>query len=363
MAEPRQVAEVKTGAVAAGHAKYGWPKERTLIGQRIKRLDGPIKARGEAQYAYDISRPGMLYARILRSPHAHAQIVAIDVSAAEKLPGVKAVLVHAESGKKLMYQGDEIAAVAASTEEIAGDALRLIAVKYEPLPHVATIEQALRPNAPSLFKDGNTKPGNIEETGSVDKGFEQAAHIVEATYSAQVITHVCLETHGCVCEWEGDKLTAWVSTQAVHGTKQDFAESLKIPQNNVRVITDYMGGGFGSKFGADVQGVICAKLAKQAGAPVKLMLDRKEEHLAVGNRPSAVAKVRAGATADGKLVAFDAETMGYRRCRGGIRISRFLTSTSSRIGGEVTRTSTSTLDSSARCGPRAIRRDASSPKS
>jgi xanthine dehydrogenase YagR molybdenum-binding subunit len=121
---------------------------------------------------------------------------------------------------------------------------------------------------------------------------------------------VCLETHGCVCEWEGDKLTAWVSTQAVHGTREGFAESLQIPQANVRVICEYMGGGFGSKFGPDVQGVVCAKLAKAAAAPVKLMLDRKEEHLAAGNRPSSAAKIRAGVAADGTLTAFDAETWG-----------------------------------------------------
>ena len=107
-------------------------------------------------------------------------------------------------------------------------------------------------------------------------------------------THTSLETHGCVCEWNGDNLTAWVSTQAVHGTREGFAQGLKIPQANVRVITEFMGGGFGSKFGPDMQGLLCARLAKAANAPVKLMLDRKEEHLATGNRPSAFAKVRAG---------------------------------------------------------------------
>ena len=113
-----------------------------------------------------------------------------------------------------------------------------------------------------------------------------------------------------MCEWDGDKLTAWVSTQAVHGTREGFAEALGIPQANVRVICEYMGGGFGSKFGPDVQGVLCAKLAKEAKAPVKLMLDRKEEHLAGGNRPSAYAKIRAGAAADGTLTFFDAESWG-----------------------------------------------------
>jgi xanthine dehydrogenase YagR molybdenum-binding subunit len=121
---------------------------------------------------------------------------------------------------------------------------------------------------------------------------------------------VCLETHGTVCEWDGDKLTAWVSTQGVHQCAQGYAQSLGIPQANVRVITQYMGGGFGSKFAPDAQGIICAKLAKLANAPVKLMLDRKEEHLDTGNRPSAFAHIKAGVSSDGKLTAFDGQSWG-----------------------------------------------------
>ena len=168
----------------------------------------------------------------------------------------------------------------------------------------------MRPDAPAVFEGGNIKEGNTDETGDLDAGFKAAAEIVEATYQTQVQTHVCLETHGCVCEWEGDKLTAWVSTQAVHGSREGFAESLQIPQANIRAICEYMGGGFGSKFGPDVQGVVCAKLAKAAGAAVKLMLDRKEEHLAAGNRPSSVSKIKAGVAADGMLTAFDGESYG-----------------------------------------------------
>jgi len=125
-----------------------------------------------------------------------------------------------------------------------------------------------------------------------------------------VQTHTSLETHGGICEWNGENLTAWISTQAVHGSREGIARALEIPQTNVRVITDYMGGGFGSKLGGDVQVVIAARLAKAAGAPVKLMLTRKEEHLVTGNRPSAFAKVRAGVDANGKLTAIDAETWG-----------------------------------------------------
>jgi xanthine dehydrogenase YagR molybdenum-binding subunit len=158
--------------------------------------------------------------------------------------------------------------------------------------------------------NGNTRKANAEENGNIEEGFKQAAHVIEQTYSTHVITHVCMETHGCVCEWDGDKLTAWVSTQGVHGTKDGFAQGLKIPGANVRVITQYMGGGFGSKFGPDSQGLICAKLAQEAKVAVKLFLDRKEEHLDTGNRPSAYAKIKAGVSADGRLTAFDGQSWG-----------------------------------------------------
>ena len=209
-----------------------------------------------------------------------------------------------------MFQGEEVAALAAATEDQADDALRLIKVQYEVLPHIATVALAMRDGAPQVFKDGNVKAGDTEEAGDLEAGFKAAAHVVEASYATQVQTHVSLETHGCVCEWEGDKLTSWASTQAVHGTREQFAKALDIPQANVRVITEYMGGGFGSKFGPDAQGIICAKLAKQAGAAVKLLLDRKDEHLASGNRPSSASKIKAGVSADGMLTAFDAETWG-----------------------------------------------------
>jgi xanthine dehydrogenase YagR molybdenum-binding subunit len=307
-----QVPEVSAPARPAQHPKYPWPSpaEATVVGKPLQRVDGPLKVSGQAKYTYDINRPGMLHARILRSPHAHARVVSIDLGAAEKAPGVKAVLAVIEPGKKAMYQGDEIAAVAATTEQAANDALRLIKVQYEVLPHVATEALAMRPEAPSIFEGGNIKQGEAEESGDLEAGFKAAAHTVEATYETQVQTHVCLETKGTVCEWDGDKLTAWISTQAVHGSREGFAEALQIPQANVHTICEYMGGGFGSKFGPDAQGIICARLAKMAGAPVKLMLDRKEEHLAGGNRPSSASKIKAGVSADGMLTAFDAETWG-----------------------------------------------------
>jgi xanthine dehydrogenase YagR molybdenum-binding subunit len=296
--------------IAVRHPKYPWPETPRLLGTRVSRLDGPAKTTGRARYSYDIARAGMLYGQILRSPHAHARVKAMDLSAAQKAPGVRAVMATIEPGQKVMYAGEEMAALAAVTEQQAEDAVRLIKVDWEVLPHLATIEDAMRPEAPKVFEPANVRQGNAEEAGDLDAGFEAAAYTVEGVYGTQVQTHVSLETHGCVCEWKGDYLTAWVSTQAVHGTREVFAQSLKIPPANVRVITEFMGGGFGSKFGPDQQGLICARLARAAKAPVKLMLNRKEEHLATGNRPSAFAKVRAGVAANGILTAFEAETWG-----------------------------------------------------
>jgi xanthine dehydrogenase YagR molybdenum-binding subunit len=212
---------------------------------------------------------------------------------------------------RVMFQGDEVAAVAADTEERAIDAARLVNVEYEVLPHVTLVDQALAGTAPAVFTKGNVRQGQTQETGDLAAGFQAAAHTIEETYATHVITHVCLESHGTVCEWEGDKLTVWISTQGINGARENFATALSMPQTNVRVICQHMGGGFGAKaLSVGAEGLICARLAKDANLPVKLMLDRKEEHLAVGNRPSAAAKVKAGVSADGIITAFDAESWG-----------------------------------------------------
>jgi len=299
----------RSGAPAPA-GKYAWPEKPALLSTPIKRLDGPDKVTGRARYTYDINRPGMIYGKVVRSPYPHARVVSVDLAAAQRAPGVKAALVYREPGTQVMYQGDPVAAVAADTEERARDAARLVRVRYEPLPHLANVEQAMAADAPQVFPNGNVRAGARDETGDLAAGFANAAHTVDQTYSTHVITHVCLETHGCVCEWDGEKLTAWISTQAVIQSAQQFAQALGIPQSNVHCITQYMGGGFGSKFGPDAQGIICAKLAKQANAPVKLMLDRKEEHLDTGNRPSATAHIRAGVSSDGTLTAFEADSWG-----------------------------------------------------
>jgi xanthine dehydrogenase YagR molybdenum-binding subunit len=295
--------------------KYNWTSTpATVVGTHVKRLDGPDKVSGRAKYTFDVKRPGMLYGRVIRSPHPHARVVSVDLSAARSAPGVKAALVHRDPADAktnvVMFQGDEIAAIAADTEERAIHAARLVKVEYEVLPHVISVDAALAGSAPPVFTGGNVRQGNAVEAGDLAEGFKAAAFTIDETYATHVITHVCMESHGTVCEWDGDKLTAWVSTQGVNSARDNFASGLGIPPTNVRAICQYMGGGFGSKLQLGVEGLICARLAKAASAPVKLMLDRKEEHLVTGNRPSAAARIKAGVAADGTVTAFDAESWG-----------------------------------------------------
>ena len=313
--QPQQPGAAPQQQAPAGPPR-NWPPvaDRVLLGKSITRLDGPDKATGRAKYTYDMIRPGMLYGEILGSPHARARVTAIDLSAAKGLPGVRAALAIKDPAdparSAINYQGEEVAAVAAATEEIARDAIRLIKVQYEVLQPLATIEQAMSPNAPQAFPRGNVTNPNVRGEGDVDAALKTAAHVVEGLYQTQVQTHTSLETHGGIAEWDGDKLTLYISTQGINASRDGIADALKVPRPNVRVVTEYMGGGFGSKLGADVQVVIAARLAKEASAPVKIMLDRKHEHLITGNRPSAFARVKAGVDAEGKFVVWDSETWG-----------------------------------------------------
>src|SRR5258706_2500433 len=137
----------------------------TIVGSSVKRLDGPEKVTGRAKYTFDINRPGMIYGKMVRSPHPHARIVAIDLSDALKAPGVRAALEHKQANVPVMYQGDAVAAVAADTEDRAIDAARLVRVQYEVLPHLATVDQALDPDAAAVFQGGNVRQGQTQGNG------------------------------------------------------------------------------------------------------------------------------------------------------------------------------------------------------
>lgn len=296
-----------------------WPENPRLIGTKIPRLDGLAKATGKAKYPSDVRPEGLLYGAMLYSPHAHAKVTAIETAAAERLPGVKAVVAIAKAGETtLRYHGDDIAAVAAETEEQARDAIRAIKVTYEILPHAATERQAMDPATPEIFPGGNTRKARATVKKAQGKAPEEVMETsdatIEADYYLPVITHVCLEPHGLTASWEGAekdaKIIAWSSTQSVLGVAKDLSERFGVDTANITVFTEVMGGGFGSKFGADLWGLTAAELARKAGKPVRMFLDRAQEHLAAGNRPSAAAHVKLGATKDGKLTAMIAETYG-----------------------------------------------------
>jgi xanthine dehydrogenase YagR molybdenum-binding subunit len=325
-----------------------------VIGKPTTRVDARAKVTGAARFTSDVRLPGMLWARAVRSPYAHARIRSIDTSAAERLPGVKAVHVVTKSQGVLgtavlrdpaqeepsrfpivRYVGQPVAAVAATTTEIATEALRLVKIDYEVLPFVVDVEEARQAGAPLVFPGaadaagsagggggaaGVPQTGNVHgparsgplgpPRGDVAVGFGAADVIVEGTYRTQVQTHAALETHGVVAVWEGEGLTVYASTQGTATVRDEMAAVFNLRKTDVRVVTEFMGGGFGAKFGAGNFGVLAAHLAKKAGAPVRLMLDRAEEHQAAGNRPGSVQHLRIGAKKDGTLTAIHLEAYG-----------------------------------------------------
>lgn len=285
-------------------ADYSWPaaSDRSLIGKPLSRIDGPVKSTGAAKYPSDLRRDGMLFAKLLTCPHAHARIKSIDTSKAKAMPGVVAVRVIQDAGAEIQWAFDEVAAVAATSEEIARDAVRAIVVEYELLPHY--VLESDRSKAPE------TKPGREQTVGDPDGAYASAAAKVERTLGIPMINHCPLEPHGSIAEWSGDQLTTYASTQAVSTLSGQFAEPLSIPASNVRVRTDYMGGGFGSKFQVDRWDIEAARLAREAGRPVKLFIERDHEQSVAGSRPSAWATIKAGADADGKVVAWISDSWG-----------------------------------------------------
>ncbi|HZO99098.1 MAG TPA: xanthine dehydrogenase family protein molybdopterin-binding subunit [Terriglobia bacterium] len=295
--------------------KYDWPDagQRHLIGQRIKRIDGPAKASGKAKYTFDINRPGLLYGKIYRSPYAHAKIKSLDVSEVKSSPGVKAVKVIQDAGTEIQWAGDEIVAVAAVSEQAAEDALRKIKIEFEELPFLVLDDDL------SLAGD-RAKPAGEQKSGDPEKAFSEPDLVIsEGFYGTPVITHCCLESHGTVSEWSSDgrHLTAWVSTQNVSGIPAELGEAIKTPATDIEVICDYIGGGFGSKFAIDRWGVVNAQLAKETGKPVKLLLDRNMELEVAGARPSAYAKVKVAAKKDGTIVAWESDSWANGGLSGG----------------------------------------------
>ena len=293
---------------------YSYPPmdKRKVIGKSPKRLDGPAKSSGRAKYSSDLKPPEMLFGAYLYSPHAHAKVNSIDTSDAEKMAGVKSVYVAAPAGTEINWEGWEVAAVAATTEEIAREAARKIKVDYEVLPHVV--------NDADLAKAGTrAKQGGERVVGDPDKAFQDADATSEGQYGIPVVYHCCLEPHGQIIQWKpganadgsGDQINAWPSTQNVPDYAGTLSGDLKVPASNIKVKMDYIGGGFGSKFTPDAWAKVAANLSKKAGGkPVKLYLDRNAELMIAGNRPSAYAKIKVGGKKDGTITAWQTESWG-----------------------------------------------------
>ena len=296
-------------------ATAAWPgkKDRSLIGKSITRQDGPVKATGRAKYSFDLNPPGLLWAKPVTSPHAHAKLVSIDTKKAEALPGVKGVWKDTDLiGEEVRYIGQIIACVAAESEEIATEAVALVEAKYEVLEHQVI------DNDPKFA----TGRASEQEVGKVADGFAEADVTIEGDYGVPVITHCCMEPHGQVTEVRGGELYAWPSTQNVSRWADRLNDSVGIDRAKMHVDCQYMGGGFGSKFTYDKWGVIGTLLAKQTGRPVKLLLDRDLELAIAGNRPSGYTHIKLGVKNDGAITAFEGSVVGTGG-GGGYRLRAF----------------------------------------
>ncbi|HVN94957.1 MAG TPA: xanthine dehydrogenase family protein molybdopterin-binding subunit, partial [Syntrophorhabdaceae bacterium] len=312
---------------APGVAPKPWGKTR-VVGRAQPKVDAYERLSGKAIYPSDVSLPGMLYGAILRSPHANAVVRKVDVSAASSMEGVRGVLSAASSGVDLLwpygrsqrfklfdpncrYEGEVVAAVAADTPYKAWDAVRAIKVEYDTLPFVADESLALSPNTQKVQPEGNrVRTPERYERGDVAKGFAEADVVLEQTYRTDCQIHTPVETHGCVARWDGNELTVWESTQGVYGVQAQIAEILGLPLSKVRVIGHYMGGGFGAKLQTDKSTIIAALLAKRTRRPVKIFLTREETYLAVGNRPAANMRLKAGIKKNGTLTALEFSILG-----------------------------------------------------
>jgi CO/xanthine dehydrogenase Mo-binding subunit len=281
-----------------------WPEgPLTTVGRDATRQDAPQRARGEAQYTADIQLPGMLHAAILRSPHAYARVRNVDLTAARSAHGVHAAVgpgdveaLEDEPG----YFGAPVAAVAADTLAQAQAALKLIEVDWEPLEPLLDPDEAVR-------REQFTMETRREERGDYERALAEADVVVEAEYRTQVVLHSSMETHQSVCRWEGETLEVYTSTQYVWGVRAAIAEQLGLPPDRVRVVCNYMGGGFGSKNDPGEYTFVAAELARRTGHAVHCALTRREENLAAGNRNATIQRLTVGARTDGTIVALGGE--------------------------------------------------------
>jgi CO/xanthine dehydrogenase Mo-binding subunit len=304
-----------------------WPAgPQDVVGRPAARVDGLQRARGEARYTADVDFPGMLHTAVLRSPHAHARVQRLDLAPALAAPGVRAALAPEDLPEGALpygrggaprrsevltakpgYVGAPVAAIAADSPAQAAAAVELVDVDWDVLEPLLDPDEAVRRGTllgePSRY-----------ERGDLDRGLAEADAVVEAEYRTQVVLHNALETHQSVCRWEGDVLEVYISTQWIWGVRERVAETLGMAPDKVRVVCEYMGGGFGAKNGPGDYTFIAAEIARLTGRPVRCALTRREENLATGNRNATIQRLVAGARADGTLTALGGDfvnAVGY----------------------------------------------------
>lgn len=295
-------------------APLGVDAPLVVVGQETPRIDGRMKASGAARYTADVRRPGMAFARIVRSPFAHAEVKAVHLDAVRGMPGVLAA--RSLDRRRATFAGAPLAAVCAETEAALDDAMAAVRVDLVPQPCVVDATEALADDAPRVdprrSNRGDAGSGRRDgPVGDAATALAAAEVKVEATYRTQVQTHVALEPHGSVAEFSPDgKLTLWCSTQAVEGVRNDAARRTGLASADVRVVTEFMGGGFGAKFGLDECDDVAIRFARELKRPVWCMNDRREEHLVGGFRPDSVQRLVLGGKRDGTLTVIAGECYG-----------------------------------------------------
>ena len=314
--EETKVVELPTREPAA----WGNDAELHVVGQRVLRMDALEKVTGAARYTADIDLPRMLHAVLLRAPVPRGRVTALDLAPALALDGVRGAIsmddvpnVKVDGvrlfDREIQYANQPLAAICADSLEIAERALNAVVLEIDVLPHVATPEDALRADAPRVRPSGNTPRNSprVSERGNVAEALASADVTVTREYRTPVALHTALEPHGAVAEWLGDQLTVWESTQGIFMTRADVAKAFDRPLSTVRVIKNYMGGGFGAKNGASHATYAAAALARKVGQPVRCILDREGEQTDAGNRSATIQRVTLGAMRDGTLTAIELE--------------------------------------------------------
>src|SRR5437899_2070596 len=293
--------------------------ELAVVGKSLTKPDAFAKVSGQTRFADDLALPRMLFGRILRSPHPHARIVRVDTSRARALPGVLAVLTgddlpikfgilpvsqdeEALAREKVRYVGDPIAAVAATDEWIADEALELIEVQFAELPPIMSIEQALAADGEPIHGTSNVHKAVALEFGDTDEAMRAAAHVREDVVFFEGNTHLPMEQHAAVAQYGADgKLTLWTSSQTPHYVHRALGKVLELPMSRIRVIATPNGGGFGGKSDIFSHELVAAKLAIVTGRPVKITLTREEVFYAHRGRHPVLMKVRTGFSKEGRI--------------------------------------------------------------